>query len=347
MADIGRRGIARGALVLLGIGSALVMAEVLGRLAIGTHAPALISDPVNYADPLCDDAYWALRQRHASKTRERPFTHHDTLGWTLDPAHTNALGASQRPAVWSEAAPRLGMFGDSFVQGTTAADARLAVQLQTQIPAAQVLGYGVGGYGLDQIVLSLEAQLSTLMGGEAVVGVMLTDIDRSILHYRDGPKPWFSLDAGVLDLHVDHLGSETAEPQGPRSHFFGWIVHGAWPQLRALLGRPRPDCSVVEKTALTHALIGRAAASCAAHQVRCTLLTFPHIEAFQAPHGWRMEALVQAAAENGMPARDAGSIWTAAGLQAADIYGPDRHPSPAANAAVARALAQTLGHHPG
>jgi hypothetical protein len=341
------RGVAKGLLVFLSVCSALVMAETLARWAIGSSAPLLISDPVNYADPLCEDAYWALQQRHAPKTDERPFIHHDTLGWTLDPAHTNALGASQRPVIWSEAAPRIGMFGDSFVQGTTAVGARLAVQLQTQVPAAQVLGYGVGGYGLDQIVLSLEARLSTLMGGEAVLGVMLTDIDRSILHYRDGPKPWFSLDTGGLELHVDHLGSEAAEPQGPRSHFFGWIVHGAWPQLRSLMGRPRPDCNVVEKTALTHALIGRAAASCAAHQVRCTLLIFPHIEAFQTPHGWRMEALVQAASESGMFMRDAGSIWNAAGLQAADIYGPDRHPSPAANAVIARALAQSLGNHPG
>ena len=109
------RGLAKGLLVFLSACSALVMAEMLSRLAIGSSAPTLISDPVNYADPLCEDAYWALQQRHAPKTRVQPFARHDTLGWTLVPAHTNALGASQYPVIWSNAAPRIGLFGDSFV----------------------------------------------------------------------------------------------------------------------------------------------------------------------------------------------------------------------------------------
>ena len=124
------------------------------------------------------------------------------MGWAIRPDHLNGLGAWKSPPVWSSSAPRLGVFGDSFVQWYHPDGQHLADHLQDQLPELQVLGYGVGGYGLDQIVLSMEAQLPQLEGGHAVLGIMIMDLDRAILHFRHGPKPWFSLEHGTLTLHT-------------------------------------------------------------------------------------------------------------------------------------------------
>lgn len=331
-------------LILLGLAGCALLGEALTRGALGSSAPPLLSDPSSYADPLCEDAYWALRQK--AETQETPLSRHARLGWTLHPDHLNTLGAWKSPPVWSQTAPRLGVFGDSFVQGTTLDGQRLTDHLQAGLPKLQVLGYGVGGYGLGQIVLSMEAHLPKLKGDQAVLGIMLMDLDRSILHFRDGPKPWFSVEERALTLHTDHIDGAEELPAGPRSTFLAWMKHGAWRQIRAKLGWPRAECRVAEKTALTHALIARAADACAKSEVRCTLVLFPHREAYQEAAGWRTLAISEAAESQGLPLLDAGQVWAAAGLGPDQVYASDRHPGTTANATLGHALAQALGENP-
>jgi hypothetical protein len=153
----------------------------------------------------------------------------------------------------------VGLFGDSFVHGSTMDGERLADHLQADLSEIQVLGFGVGGYGLDQIVLSLEERLQDLQGNQAVIGIMLMDLDRTVLRFRDAPKPWFSLKEGALTLHTEHLSGEPQWPSGPASLLFAWMEHGAFRQVAARFDRQRVDCAVDKKSQIAEALIARAA----------------------------------------------------------------------------------------
>ena len=305
---------------------------------------------------MCDDVYWTLLDDVAPSDRPgvqrepesqgSPLTRDRELGWAIRPDHLNSLGAWKSPPVHSLDAPRLGVFGDSFVQWYHPDGSHLADYLQGRLPQLQVLGYGVGGYGLDQIVLSMEARLPELTGGHAVLGIMDLDLDRAILRFRHGPKPWFSLEGDRLTLHNVPIAELDGGRAGPRSTFLALMKHGAWQQIRAGVGLPRAECRVAEKTALTRALIRRAADACVASGVRCTVLLFPNREAYQAPSGWRALAISQAARSQGLALVDAGQVWTEAGLSPNVVYAPDRHPTPRANATLAQALAQAVGETP-
>ncbi len=343
-------------LTLFSVAVGMLFGEVLTRAAIEFLPPSLLSDPSSYADPRCDDAYWRLLDdvapsehlvsQRSPESRGSPLTQDTRMGWAIRPDHLNGLGAWKSPPVWSSSAPRLGVFGDSFVQWYHPDGQHLADHLQDQLPELQVLGYGVGGYGLDQIVLSMEAQLPQLEGGHAVLGIMIMDLDRAILHFRHGPKPWFSLEDGTLTLHSAQFGDADARRAGPRSTFLALLKHGVWQQIRARLGWPPSECRVAEKTALTRALITRAADACVESEVRCTLVLFPDRTAYQATPGWRSLAISQEAQSQGLALVDAGQVWTEAGLGPNQVFAPDRHPSTAANATLARALAQALGESP-
>jgi len=327
-------------LLLVGLCFALAAAEALTRLSIGSDAPSLLSHPSRYGDPLCDDSYWALQNRLAStQTVTTPLTRHPTLGWTLDPATTNVLGGAEQPEVWSTTAPRLGLFGDSFVQGTTPVAQRLGVQLQNRHGSVQVLSFAVGGYGLDQTILSLAAHLPDLAGGDAIIGVMLTDIDRCILNFRDAPKPRFSIDNGALVLQLDHMSQQ---PKPPISMIYSWLKNGALNQVIAALDLKKPDCRQPEKRALTQALIARAARDCTRHNVRCSVLLMPHKEAYQTSPGWRSEVLTLAAKSNGLAVIDMGQRWPKEGLNLNAVYQVDRHPSAVANRVMATAILDHL-----
>ena len=112
--------------------------------------------------------------------------------------------------------------------------------------------------------------------------------------------------------------------------------------MKSRLDWPQADCRVAEKKALTHALLERARRACAASDIRCTVLMLPHQAGYQAPPDWRAEAITAATQSQGLTLVDAGQVWTEAGLGAHDVYAPDQHPTIRANAALGRALAQTL-----
>jgi hypothetical protein len=175
-----------------------------------------------------------------------------------------------------------------------------------------------------------------------VIGIMLMDLDRTILRFRDAPKPWFSVKEGVLTLQADHLSGEPQWPSGPASLFLAWLEHGAFRQVAARFGRQRVDCAVDKKTEVTEALIAHAAQSCRDSGVECTVLMFPHIEAFGGAPGWRSTVVAEAVESAGLSLVDAGVIWSEAGLDTAQVYRPDRHPSVEANAILARALAKRV-----
>lgn len=83
--------------------------------------------------------------------------------------------------------------------------------------------YGVGGYGVDQISLLLNESLDNYSNPFVVLGILTTDIDRSMLKIRDAPKPYFTLENDSLKLQgvpVTETNSSYISKHPPSIHSY-------------------------------------------------------------------------------------------------------------------------------
>jgi len=163
---------------------------------------ALFRDPGLYFDWTSDDDYWKLQHLWVKKVVAPSRDIVDPLfGWTVPKSVDNPLGITANlPYRVDYQKPALLFFGDSFVQGVTAMNERIPQRLGAYLPQVQVLNLGVRGYGLDQIYLRIQQARFAFKNPTILAGVLTVDIDRSVLQFRTGPKPYFSVDNGTLEL---------------------------------------------------------------------------------------------------------------------------------------------------
>ena len=85
----------------------------------------------------------------------------------------------------TEGTVRIAAFGDSFVYGTEVANGEdWPAQLEALEPRAEVLNYGVGGYGLDQAYLRFVHEGETFAPDVILIGFVLDDLRRLVNVYR-------------------------------------------------------------------------------------------------------------------------------------------------------------------
>ena len=124
------------------------------------------------------------------------------LGWiTIPGAFTDdaAITASGIRAThdYADAPPtgvlRIAAFGDSFVHGDEVATGETwEAALERALPGAEVLNYGVGGYGLDQALLRYERDGAAKSPHVVLLGVITDDVLRGVNVFR----PFFAPDTG-------------------------------------------------------------------------------------------------------------------------------------------------------
>ena len=151
--------------------------------------------PELYADYYTDDLYWYLHQTW----RDEPvaFTPHDEIGWLGNFApedfrhYEEPTLKGRRPIL---------LFGDSFSACTPDVQCFEDIIEQDTILSQDfaVLNYGVGGYGIDQIMMLMENVLPLYPDAIVVLGMMTLDIDRAHLRLREAPKPKFDVVEGTL-----------------------------------------------------------------------------------------------------------------------------------------------------
>ncbi len=102
--------------------------------------------------------------------------------------------------------PKLLLFGDSYVESAACAGDTLATKVE-RLAGVDTLNYGVGGYGLDQLFLAVRRAMPQWDRADVVVvvGVIQDDLERVLVKVRTSPKPYFTVEAGALRLHVDHI----------------------------------------------------------------------------------------------------------------------------------------------
>lgn len=187
------------AVVLLGT---IVLTEGVLRLFLfsGIPAPPALQSPGLYADSEADDDYWVLYHYYLRAPFRTPTSKvHPTLGWIQ--SNGGSLGVrSERYFHLGDVKRRpVAFFGDSFVAGGDVLKDALPQMMEPLLPDLAVLNYGVGGYATDQTVLRCLAEAPKLKPLDPIllVGVLLDDMDRSLLRFRISQKPYFELLGGT------------------------------------------------------------------------------------------------------------------------------------------------------
>ncbi len=139
------------------------------------------------------------------------------LGWKLKPnctnaamfpgliVHTNAQGLRgivDYNLIKSPDKKRIAIIGDSFTFGHDAGDDQTYPYiLQQHLTQTEIMNFGVSGYGLDQILLSLKQKVSLYKPDLVVLGFVYADDYRGLVSFRFGrSKPRYELINGHLHL---------------------------------------------------------------------------------------------------------------------------------------------------
>lgn len=345
---------------LLGLGLAGFM-EACMRFSVEHGGWQRFANPGAYFDPTCEDHFW--RMLHHSPGWDWPtknwpgwkdgaplHTPHELdpqLGWSVDARNKNEWGAWESPRYPLRfTGDPLGVFGDSYVFSTTADGDRLPDRLASLLPEERVLNYGVAGYGFDQIVLAFEAQAERLSGNRALIGLLTTDLDRSVLSVRSGPKPFFTEENGALSLHTDHITDNKIyfeeHPVRPLSYLWTYLRINIPRHWNVWIRKTPWSCEVDQKERINRALFTRLAEQCEAHSIDCTVVLFHNPEHVGLEPGWRSDLVHQEAQRVGLDLVDTRSAVLTAQAEGKQVYGSDRHPNPVGNRVLAKAIVAEL-----
>lgn len=163
-----------------------------------------------------------LLETYAENTSEAFFISDDRVGWTFapnmnTPISTNSLGMRDNLEYALEASDdvlRIAIFGDSFIASAEVGDEEtLTVLLEAELEArgisAEVMNFGVSGYGMDQAYLRWATVGREFEPDIVIMGFQPENISRNVSVFRSFlcdcgipfSKPRFTLnEAGSLDL---------------------------------------------------------------------------------------------------------------------------------------------------
>lgn len=97
--------------------------------------------------------------------------------------------------------PRIMVLGDSFAFGLEVSDSETyAYYLQEMLPEVDVLNLGMGGYGLDQILLLLQQEGAKYKPDVVILGFVYLDMYRDRMTFFGAAKPMFTISNHRLRL---------------------------------------------------------------------------------------------------------------------------------------------------
>lgn len=215
--------------ILLSVLLTLGLAEALLRVALFSEGFVVKSlrQPWRYADSFLDGDYWKLATLFGTVDGAmRAGAQHTTLGWSPILTAENPLGiyADSPPEPSSLREPVL-VYGDSFIAGATPMHAKIPQLLESLGSGRVFVNLGVSGFGVDQIFLRYLETVDRFASPTVVVGILMDDVNRSIMPYRMAPKPYFEVESGRLALRASTVTQTPAEylaehPPEIRSYLF-------------------------------------------------------------------------------------------------------------------------------
>jgi hypothetical protein len=122
-------------------------------------------------------------------------------GKTLSSNSQGLRGRAEHAYPKPEGRQRIAIFGDSFTFGEGVSDGETySTWLERLLQEAEVLNFGVHGYGHDQMLLYLQEQGVRYHADVVMLGFVYDDMERDLLEFRDYAKPRFRLEGGRLRL---------------------------------------------------------------------------------------------------------------------------------------------------
>ncbi|MFT7484195.1 MAG: hypothetical protein ACI9F9_000035 [Candidatus Paceibacteria bacterium] len=234
----------KGVLLRLLIAGAVtvLLTEVGLRFLLFSEIPVVASigrplrKPNSYASMRDDDLWWKLNTIFAEPGKRRDAAVPEpTIGW-VNPSTDPASFAHKSEATVDARRPVL-LFGDSYGGCVTGVPCWAQLLQESELSEEMALiNYAAGGYGLDQIVLSLSRAIERFEAGKPLVIISLMvdgDLDRANLRYRGWPKSHFALAAqGGLELDSGTLPATSAEyieqnPPKAFSYLLRWLMYGS------------------------------------------------------------------------------------------------------------------------
>ena len=218
-------------LVLISTIIALIVAELAFRYMLFSKSKSFESlrDPSAYAvyfkdnyEDYNNDDYWKLIYKFTNRNNiENP---QPLLGWwgffnreTLTHTDEEQL-KGRRPVL---------LYGDSFAKCVDSVRCFEDILNNDSLFSSEhfLLNYGVGGYGVDQICLLLEKAVVEGYSKIVIFSLLTTDLDRSMLQFRDAQKPHFVVNDDKLELKGVPINQSTDDfikqnPPKIRSYLF-------------------------------------------------------------------------------------------------------------------------------
>ena len=199
-----------------------------GGIALGVEQ---FRRPGLYAIYDSEDDYWKLRVAWGvdrGRVTDSGGQLHPDFGWAPPVTAGNPLGILRHGDYTPEYDGNVILFyGDSFVAGSRLLEpgTRVSDALERALAGRPVYNYACGGYGVDQIVLRFQRTHRLFARPTLIFGVLPGDLDRSVLTFRSGAKPYFVLDENQLVLRgtpvlLDPAAYVAAHPPVVRSYLF-------------------------------------------------------------------------------------------------------------------------------
>lgn len=187
------------------------MATILLEIGLRVLSTQSVDGDMSYASlalrPLAipENSVTSLLEAYAENTSDAFFINDDLVGWTFapnmdTPIITNSLGMrdnSEYSLAVSDNTLRIAVFGDSFIAGAEVAnDETFAVLLQAELASrgivAQVMNFGVSGYGMDQAYLRWATIGHEFNPDIVIMGFQPENINRNVNIFRS-----FLCDCGI------------------------------------------------------------------------------------------------------------------------------------------------------
>lgn len=268
---------------LLGVVLA-VGGEAAIRWGIAAGSPTFKNADL-YADWSTDEDYWKLRHLWGRPVAGNLGVRHDPLlGWVTPRKHDVAGVAS----------PLL-LLGDNFWESVGAQWPRES--------ADRPLMLGELGYGYDQTLLRFQQAAYQYPHATALVGLFTAGVDRNLLSFRTGPKPYFSFTEDKLVLRGTPVEKDVEvhladHPPQARSFLISALTRRwqLWKYKTELAVENRRE----EKEQLSRALLDQFITEAKDRSVRLAFVLFYYPEEL-AETGWREKFLKAYLEERGVP----------------------------------------------
>ena len=196
----------------------VAITEITARLVPGIPSMVRSLEP----ERVWEDRFLEMMHRDGTLVMGGFHRPHPTRGWTVAPnAHqvvdgfsytTNERGyRSLRPYMPDPTKYTVLAIGDSFTFGIDTNDAETwPYLLETKDPRLNVINLGVGGYGIDQMDVTLHETVEVYHPDLVIVAFIGDDLRRTFLSFRDYKKPRFVLDQGGVRLTNVPIGTPDA-----------------------------------------------------------------------------------------------------------------------------------------